>query len=172
MLLLLLTATNPTDSVAVTPEVSAPKVHCQIPCGIYSDKTRIDLIMEDTATIAKGMTKLAELAKASPTNYNQVVRWVKNKDEHADNIQKMVMTYWLAQRIKAPKDASDAAAMARYQKQLVLLHGITVASMKCKQTTDLKWPAKLKQLTFEFSENYFTKKDLEHLKKHRDHDHK
>ena len=31
----------------------AALAHCQIPCGIYGDKLRIDLMMEDAATIEK-----------------------------------------------------------------------------------------------------------------------
>ena len=52
--------------------------------------------------------------------------------EHAQAIQDQVAAYWLAQRIKAPQ---DEGGKDRYHRQLELMHGITVAAMKCKQTT-------------------------------------
>ena len=142
------------------------KRHCQVPCGIYGDKMRIDMIMEDAATIAKGMKSLGDLAKESSPNYNQIVRWTMNKDQHAQAIQDNVAAYWLAQRIKAPKNASDMGARSKYLKQLELMHGITVAAMKCKQTTDAAWVKKLREHALAFSATYFSKEDLEHIKSH------
>ena len=37
--------------------------HCQIPCGIYGDYTRIDLLREHIATIEKSMNQINELSK-------------------------------------------------------------------------------------------------------------
>ena len=52
------------------------------------------------------------------------------------------------------------------RRQLELLHRITVAAMKCKQTTDTAHVATLRTLAHEFSETYFSKEDMEHLKEH------
>ncbi|MFT4540379.1 MAG: nickel superoxide dismutase [Planctomycetota bacterium] len=145
--------------------VSAP-VHCQVPCGVYGDSMRISMLMEDAITIEKGMKKLIEMDGQENPSKNQMVRWVMNKDEHAAAIQDQVASYWLAQRIKAPKDASDKAARARYLGQLELMHGITVAAMKCKQTTDVANVAKLRSLGMAFAETYFSKEDLAHIKSH------
>jgi len=149
--------------VAVSPTPPVKK-HCQIPCGIYGDKIRIDLLMEDAATIEKGMKKIGEFTKAG--NFNQAVRWITNKDEHAGKIQRMVADYWLAQRIKAPKDSADAKARAKYLRQLELMHGINVAAMKCKQTTDVAHVAKLRSLAMEFARTYFKPEDLKHIEEH------
>ena len=158
---------------AVTVEPAAPvepqPFHCQVPCGIYGDLMRIDMLMEDAATIEKGMNSIVELERADQMNSNQMVRWVMNKDTHAAAIQETVASYWLAQRIKAPK---DDAGKAKYHQQLALLHGITVAAMKCKQTTDKAHVETLRSLAREFSGTYFSKEDLEHIHEHHGKDHK
>ncbi len=151
---------------------AAAPVHCQVPCGIYGDKMRIDMLMEDAATIEKGMTTLQAMDQESSPSKNQMVRWVMNKDDHSQKIQETVAGYWLAQRIKTPKDASDAAAMAKYHGQLELLHRITVSAMKCKQTTDLGHVESLRKLALEFSATYFTGEDLEHINSHHAGEHK
>jgi len=151
--------------------VPAP-VHCQIPCGIYGDSMRIDMLMEDAATIEKSMTTLIEMAKKEGSDGNQLVRWVVNKDEHAGRIQETVASYWLAQRIKVPAKDDDDAALAKYHRQLALLHGITVAAMKCKQTTDRTNVKKLRDLAMEFSGTYFKDGDLEHIRAHHQGEHR
>ena len=143
-----------------------PPVHCQVPCGIYGDMMRIDMLLEDAATIEKGMAQIATLSAEANPNFNQVVRWTMTKDAHAQNIQSMVSSYWLAQRIKAPA-IGDSAARSTYLGRLELLHGITVAAMKCKQTTDAKHVANLRTLAKKFQSVYFSKKDLEHLRQHK-----
>ena len=152
-----------------SPEPQPTLPHCQVPCGIYGDATRIDLLMEDASTIEKGMKTLNAMDAEESPSKNQMVRWIMNKDEHAQAIQDQVAAYWLAQRVKAPKDANDAAASEKYVKQLVLMHGLTVAAMKCKQTTDLAHVATIRKLALEFSETYFSKEDLEHIRSHHDH---
>jgi vacuolar-type H+-ATPase catalytic subunit A/Vma1 len=98
---------------------------------------------------------------------NQIVRWVNNKDEHADQLTDIVTYYFLAQRIKI-KNTDDKSAFADYQKKLTLLHQIMVYSMKAKQTTDLKNTEQLRTLIDEFSSIYFTKKDKKHLEGHKE----
>ncbi len=160
-------AVSATPSAPVAPEPGVPAtVHCQVPCGIYGDSMRIDMWMEDAATIQKGMTTLVAMdAEAAPSK-NQMVRWVMTKDAHAQAIQDNVAGYWLAQRIKAPTDRNDEAARDRYHRQLELLHGITVAAMKCKQTTDGAHVKKLRELALDFSGTYFKAEDLEHIRSH------
>jgi nickel superoxide dismutase len=159
----------PLVSSPSTPEPAAP-FHCQVPCGIYGDRMRIDMLMEDAATIEKGMAMIGQLEKEGGTNTNQMVRWVIAKDQHAQAIQETVASYWLAQRVKAPKDDSEASK-AKYFLQLSTMHGITVAAMKCKQTTDPANVAKLRELALKFSGSYFSKEDLEHIHSHHTEDH-
>lgn len=167
-LLLPLVALAALGSFAAPFATTAPEpapFHCQVPCGIYGDTMRIQMLREDAATIEKGMNTLNAMT-GEHHEQNQAVRWIMTKDQHAQKIQDMVAAYWLAQRIKTPKDSGDEAAMARYHHQLELLHRITVAAMKCKQTTDVAHVESLRALTKSFSESYFTKEDLEHLEGH------
>ncbi|MFC2114699.1 superoxide dismutase [Ni], partial [Bacteroidota bacterium] len=87
--------------------------HCEVPCGIYDDELRIDLIYEHITTIEKAMKQIGELEKAEPVNYNQVVRWINTKEEHANEIQHIASQYFMTQRIKAV-DNTDQAAFDKY----------------------------------------------------------
>ena len=123
--------------------------HCEIPCGIYNDELRANLIYEHTTTIEKSMLKILELSKQNPTNYNQLVRWVSNKEDHASEIQHIVSQYFMTQRIK-----SDSK---NYTQKVTLLHQMLQFAMKCKQTTDVNHVKKLRSLLNEFEVLYFGK---------------
>ncbi|TFH01593.1 MAG: superoxide dismutase [Calditrichales bacterium] len=139
--------------------------HCQVPCGIYGDKTRFDMLREHIQTIEKSMKQIHELSGDAVNNVNQLVRWVENKDTHADAFTEIVTYYFLAQRIKV-KDSWETEAFADYQNKLTLLHQMMVFSMKSKQTTDLKNVAELNTLVDKFESVYFTAEDKVHLKDH------
>ena len=158
-------ATLPAGAPAPAP--AAGLLHCQVPCGIYGDKMRIDMLMEDATTVEKAMSEVRAMESGDKELvYNQLVRWISNKEEHAQRIQDQVAAYWLAQRIKAPADGAGEEATAKYHGQLALLHGVIVDAMKCKQTTDAANVKALRDKAMRFSETYFTGEDLEHLKSH------
>jgi hypothetical protein len=46
------------------------------------------------------------------------------------------------------------------------MHRITVAAMKCKQTTDKSHVEALRKTALEFSATYFSGEDLEHIRSH------
>jgi nickel superoxide dismutase len=140
--------------------------HCEIPCGIYGDKMRIDMWLEQITTVEKSMNQIIELSKAGEKNYNQIVRWVVNKDEHADDIREIAVQYFLAQRIKPVEDPNDQAAVDTYHTSLQVLHHIIVHAMKAKQTTDLEHVEKLRSLVGEFYELYFDEEMEAHLEEH------
>ena len=121
--------------------------HCEIPCGIYDDHARIHMIEENITTIEKSMKSIRELQAAKPTNNNQLVRWVMNKEKHADAIQEIVTQYFMTQRIKP--DTKD------YDKKLGLLHKMLISAMKCKQTTDIAHVNTLRSLLTQFQAIYF-----------------
>jgi nickel superoxide dismutase len=127
--------------------------HCQIPCGIYDDPARLAEIAEHIATIEKSMKQITELSADQKPNYNQLVRWVNNKDDHADELSRIVTYYFMAQRI-TPADKSDTKAYEDYVNKITLLHRMVVHSMKCKQTTDLADVEKLRTLLAEFKTIY------------------
>jgi nickel superoxide dismutase len=144
---------------------ATPQAHCEIPCGIYNDELRIELIREHIQTIEKSMNQIVELSKSTPVNYNQLVRWIGNKEEHAKQLQEIVSQYFMTQRVKTA-DVKDAAAHEKYVAQVTLLHAMLVEAMKAKQTTDLGTVEKLKDLTGKFYEAYFGKAEKEHLEQH------
>lgn len=128
--------------------------HCEIPCGIYGDSVRITLIYEHIETIEKSMKMINELSGQDKPDYNQLVRWVTNKEEHAQKIQDIVSQYFLHQRVK-PVTADDDAAYRKYIKQLETLHHILVFAMKSKQTTDLSVIDTLREKVHAFEHAYF-----------------
>ena len=93
--------------------VSSAGAHCQIPCGKYDDQLRAKLIAEHAGTIEKSMQQIIDLGKTNPVNYNQLVRWVSNKESHATKIQDIVSEYFLTQRIKPDqKNYSEKVTVA------------------------------------------------------------
>lgn len=137
----------------------APRVadaHCQVPCGIYGDQRRFEELLEDTATIAKAITQINELAeKGDALSHNQLARWVATKESHAANIQKIIGDYFLAQRIKSTNE--------NYIDQLKAAHAVIVAAMKCKQTVDSESADKLKDAVFDLYRAYEGKEpDFDH----------
>ena len=130
--------------------------HCQVPCGIYDDEARFNLIAEHITTIEKSMKLIENLSSEEKPNMNQIIRWVNNKEEHADEISHIVSYYFMAQRLKLPAK-SDTKAYGEYVNKLTLLHQMLVYTMKTKQTTDLANVEKLKSLLDDFHKAYFDK---------------
>lgn len=116
-------------SMALLPQFSY--AHCQIPCGIYDDHARVQLMLEDAVTIEKSISLIAELAgKSDAQSQNQLVRWVMNKEKHAQNIISTISDYFLTQRVKPnQKD---------YTERLIKHHTVITAAMKAKQHSDMK----------------------------------
>jgi nickel superoxide dismutase len=111
--------------------------HCQIPCGIFDDHARIQMMLEDTATIEKSIKSIAELSgKTDPQSQNQLVRWVMNKEKHSENIISAISDYFLTQRVKASQED--------YLERLKNHHTVIVAAMKAKQNADIKYVNELR----------------------------
>lgn len=123
--------------------------HCEIPCGIYDDEARIQLMLEDLTTIEKSINEINKIQGTKDHDANQLVRWVMNKEHHADLLQEIVSQYWMTQRIKP--DTKD------YDKKLQALHQLLLAAMKCKQTTDLANVETARGLVKGFESLYFAK---------------
>lgn len=133
--------------------VTTARAHCEIPCGIYGDRMRFEMIREDIQTIEKSMKEITKLSAHDEVNYNQLVRWVNNKEEHADKLVHIVTQYFMTQRIK-PIEDDNSPEYKEYIHKLTLLHKMMVAAMKSKQTTDLKYVKELRDLTDEFEKAY------------------
>lgn len=125
--------------------------HCEIPCGIYDDEMRIELIREHITTIEKSMKMIRQLESADHPHSNQLIRWVVNKEEHADKLQHIVSQYFMTQRIKLDAD--------KYTEKISVLHHMLIYAMKCKQTTDKDNVEKLRKLVDHFETLYLGKKE-------------
>ena len=113
------------------------QAHCQIPCGIYDDAARVVEMLESAATVEKSMKLIGELAgKNDAQSQNQLVRWVVNKEEHAQMIISTISDYFLTQRVKASQDD--------YAERLQKHHSVIVAAMKAKQNSDMQMAMDLK----------------------------
>lgn len=122
-------------SILILPQSSYS--HCQIPCGIYDDHARVQMMLEDTATIEKSIKLIAELSgKTDAQSQNQLVRWVMNKEKHSQNIISQISDYFLTQRVKtSQKD---------YLERLKTHHAVIVAAMKAKQNAEIKYAIELR----------------------------
>ena len=72
--------------------------HCQVPCGIYDDASRIIQIREDINTIQKAIKNITELSnnKTVPKDLNQLVRWINTKEEHSQHILSIPINQYLS----------------------------------------------------------------------------
>lgn len=103
--------------------------HCQVPCGIYDDAARVAAMLEDADTVIKAAKQMQELAGAEDAQgQQQFVRWVNNKESHAQKIIATISDYFLTQRVKASQDD--------YAQRLQDHHTVIVAAMKAKQSAD------------------------------------
>jgi len=127
--------------------------HCQIPCGIYDDEARLKMISEHITTIEKSMKLIEDLSDQDEINANQIVRWINNKETHADELSHIITHYFMAQRIKIPSEG-NVQEYKKYVRKLTLLHEMLVTTMKTKQTTDTANVAKLRTLLSRFHEAY------------------
>jgi len=138
--------------ITVAPQFTL--AHCEIPCGIYNDELRFEILSEHITTIAKSIDQINAMSSDKSTNYNQVVRWVTNKETHATEYQHVVEQYFMTQRIK-PADSGDAEAYETYVKQITLAHQMVVTAMKTKQSLDTANVDKLRELLQQFYSAYF-----------------
>lgn len=129
--------------------------HCQIPCGIYDDEARFTELLEHCTTIEKSMKEINKLSADGDKNYNQLVRWVNNKEQHADKLADIVVDYFMVQRIKEVASGMDGYQM--YLDKVTVLHKILRTAMKCKQTTDIANVTTMRQDINNFKEMYSAK---------------
>ena len=114
------------------------QAHCQIPCGIYDDHARVRAMLEDAATIEKSARLLVELSgKTDAQSQNQLVRWVMNKEAHAQKIISTISDYFLTQRVK-PSQKDYAERLAKH-------HAVIIAAMNAKQHAAVEYTQALKQ---------------------------
>jgi nickel superoxide dismutase len=150
-------------ALAMTVVPAPVEAHCQIPCGIYDDEMRFQMLEEHITTIEKSMKLVVELSVDPVANANQLIRWVINKDKHADEMAEIVTQYFLQQRLKI--DDPQWAAKVKP------CHEILFYAMKTKQTTDQANVEKLRAAVKALRDAYFTKEQAEHLESEHSADH-
>ena len=128
--------------------------HCEVPCGIYHDELRIELIKEHIQTVEKAMKQIEEIQSAEVVNYNQLVRWINTKEEHARLIQEIAEQYFLTQRVKFA-EPSEGEKYEKYITQLTSMHQLIVYAMKSKQTTDVANVEAMSKALTAFEDSYF-----------------
>jgi nickel superoxide dismutase len=128
--------------------------HCEIPCGIYGDEIRFYILEEHITTIEKSMQMIKKLSGAEEIDYNQLVRWIDNKETHAQYFQDILCQYFLTQRLK-PVSEDDDEQYQMYLSKLTRLHKLQVLAMKTKQTTDLELVKEMRALLASFRGVYF-----------------
>ncbi|WP_300462234.1 superoxide dismutase, Ni [Desulfobacula sp.] len=128
--------------------LTTASAHCQIPCGIYNDAARVDQMLEDTATVLKSCKLIATLSgKTDAQSQNQLVRWVMNKEVHAQRVIATISDYFLTQRVKT--------SQTDYVERLKKHHAVIVAAMAAKQNADEKYALAL-QKTLEALAPYYS----------------
>ena len=128
--------------------------HCQIPCGIYDDDARFKMIAEHITTIEKSIVSINQLSANPKPDYNQIVRWVDNKEKHADAASDIITYYFLTQRLK-PVANNNPQEYQKYIRQLTVLHEMLVHFMNAKQSADEAIAEKLRSLLGRFENEYF-----------------
>jgi len=136
--------------------------HCQVPCGIFDDPTRVKLMYEDIATIGRCIEQINVLSAAPEKNYNQLVRWITTKDEHSEKLQELITNYFLAQRIK-PRQPQEPG-YDKYIYQLTLLHQLQIKAVKAKQSSSPELVKEMKVLLKQFEDSYFAGINMETAK--------
>jgi nickel superoxide dismutase len=114
------------------------------------------MIREHIDTVEKSMTMIRSLGAEAEVNYNQLIRWTSNKDEHAEEIQHIVSQYFMTQRIKPA--AGPGAEYDAYVAKLTLLHQLLIEAMKSKQTLEQEHIDSMRQIVDNFEKLYFEKK--------------
>ncbi len=113
------------------------QAHCQIPCGIYDDYARLESMLEDAATVEKSINTMITLTgKMDIQSQNQMVRWVMNKEDHAQKVIDTMSNYFLTQRVNPSQQD--------YPERLTHHHAVILAAMKAKQNADMASAKNLK----------------------------
>ena len=108
--------------------------HCEIPCGIYDDDARFKMVAEHITTIEKSMKQILELQGEKPVHYNQLVRWVMNKETHANELQHIVTQYFMTQRIKLDtKDIETATKVSMISRQFGATYAESLPAIPYKE---------------------------------------
>jgi nickel superoxide dismutase len=92
-------------------------------------------MLEDTTTISKAIAEISGHAGShKAADFNQMIRWISTKEQHASHIIQTVSEYFLTQKVKPVAAGEDG--YNEYLKSLADHHAVLRAAMKTKQTVD------------------------------------
>lgn len=102
------------------------------------------------------MVQINELSTVgTPLAFNQMTRWVNNKESHAEKIITAVSEYSLCQRVKPFGAAgSPFESQEDYVDALLAHHAVMTAAMKAKQNVDVSFVEALEHAVEDFSKMY------------------
>ena len=143
-------------SIVAVALVACVNAHCQVPCGIFDDPAFVAEIRQHAATISKAMAQITDLSSATtPLAFNQMTRWVNNKESHAEKIITAVSEYSLCQRVKPfGTPGSPFASQEDYVDALLAHHAVMTAAMKAKQNVDASFAEALDHAIDDVSKMY------------------
>ena len=106
--------------------------------GFMMTMPEFNLCLKMRLPLKKATRLISDLSgKLDPQSQNQLVRWIMNKEKHAQNIISTICDYFLTQRVKP--DHKD------YTERLKRHHAVIIAAMKAKQHSDIKYAIDLKE---------------------------
>jgi len=135
--------------LCTTPTVMS---HCEIPCGIYNDAIRLDMIAENITTIEKAMNNISELSSTKEVNYNQLIRWVNTKEEHAEKTKHEIRVIW--------GDYLKEQHFANHPTAQDLVHKIMMLGSKSRQGVDRDNAVQLVEAVNDFAEIFWATKGV------------
>lgn len=97
--------------------------HCQLPCGIYHDDMIYDLIDQYAETMYKGITVMNQSKLDSVHDFNELTRWVIEKEKESNETAQLITFYFLQQKIK-PGEPETTKRLEAAHKLLFLLVAI------------------------------------------------
>lgn len=147
---------------ALLPAVEAA-AHCQVPCGIYGDELKLQELQQHVDTIVKAAAQIEELADATDAqSHQQLVRWVNNKETHAEKVMSEMQSYFLAQRVALPAEGASAEDLSAYAHKLASIHSVIVHAMKAKQNAAPAHAEALREALTHFQGLYLGKTHSSH----------
>ncbi len=105
--------------------------HCQMPCGIYHDEMVYDQIDQYAETMYKGITVMNGNKLDSVHDFNDLTRWILEKEKESNTTAELISSYFLQQKIK-PDEPETV-------KRLVAAHKLLFLIVAIKQNNEVKF---------------------------------
>jgi putative protein kinase ArgK-like GTPase of G3E family len=118
------------------------------------DRKAIDQIADHIDAIEEAIKQIERLSQGKVRSVNPIVRCHQIKEQHCDQLRKIVAYHFLSQRVRLPEPA-ESEARERHAQQVFVLQKILTANMQAKQEADLSNVQELRSLLTQFQAAYF-----------------